>query len=54
MEGESKYHVANILSNLSNGGHASVQVNTVRFFAFIDHSFVCKNYYLAYFVFLFK
>lgn len=35
MEGESKYHVANILSNLSNGGHAGVQVNTVRFCVFL-------------------
>jgi len=30
IEGESKYHVANILSSMANGG-PSVQVTTVRF-----------------------
>lgn len=28
IEGESKYHVANILSSMANGGHAAIQVTT--------------------------
>lgn len=35
MEGESKYHVANILSSMANGGHA-VQVTTVRINIVLD------------------
>lgn len=43
MEGESKYHVANILSNLSNGGHASVQVNTYATPAFSSGISSCST-----------
>ena len=39
MEGESKYHVANILSSMAHNGHATVEVSNVRFCVIVSFLF---------------